>query len=91
MLKCKHKGILTNRVGNLKIIFNFTKWNVLIYSFYKRVLREDMRKYGKSINNSFLGTACFTIFCANCLFKNIFMDLWTKVVGKQFFLDTSFK
>ena len=59
--------------------------------FCKHVLeqREDIPRYGKTINNSFLGTVCSTIFCANCLFKNILMHLPSKVVGNGFFLNTS--
>ena len=36
--------------------------------------REDIPRYDKTINNSFLGTVC--------LFNNILMHLSTKVVGK---------
>ena len=60
--------------------------------FCKRVLkqREDIPRYGNTINNSFLGTVCSNIFCENCLFKNILMDLSTKLAGKEFFLDIFF-
>ena len=59
--------------------------------FGKRILkqREDIPRYGKIINNSFLGTVCSVTFSGNCLFKNILMHLSTKVVGNRF--NTSFK
>ena len=38
------------------------------------------------MNNSFLETICSNIFCENCLFKNIFMHLSTKLVEKEFSL-----
>ena len=53
--------------------------------------REDIPRYGKITNNSFLGTVCSNIFCENCLFQNVLMHLSTKVVRKQFFFNTSFK
>ena len=57
---------------------------LLLRLFCKRVLkqRENIRRYGKTINNTFLGTVCSNIFCGNCLFKNILMHLSTKVLGK---------
>ena len=61
--------------------------------FCKRVLkqREDIPRCGNTINNSFLGTACSNIFYENCLFKNLLMHLSTKLVGKEFFFNISFK
>ena len=44
--------------------------------------------YGKTINSSFLATACSNIFCENRLFKNILIHLSTKLVGKKFFFNT---
>ena len=60
---------------------------LLLMLFCNRVLkqREGIRRYGNTINNSFLGTVCFNIFCENCLFKNILMHLSTELVGKDFF------
>ena len=57
---------------------------LLLRLFCKRVLkqRENIRRYGKTINNTFLRTVCSNIFCGNCLFKNILMHLSTKVLGK---------
>ena len=79
MSERKHKVML------FKNNFNFTKSNVIIL-FRKLVVkqRENVPRYGKTINNSFLGTVCSTIFCANCLFKNILMYLSTKLVAKEF-------
>ena len=53
--------------------------------------RESIPRYGNTINNSILGTACSNIFCENYLFKNIFKHLSTKLVGKEFFFSTSFR
>ena len=44
--------------------------------------KEVIPRYGDIINNSLLGTVCLNILCENCLFKNIFMHLSTKLVGK---------
>ena len=44
--------------------------------------REVIPRYGDIINNSLLGTVCLNILCENCLFKNIFMHLSTRLVGK---------
>ena len=54
----------------------------------KRVLkqREDIPRYGNTINNSFLGTVCSNIFFDYCLFKKVLMYLSTKLVGKEFSL-----
>ena len=59
---------------------------LLLILFCKRVLkqREDIPRYGNIINNSFLGTLWSNIFCKNCLFKNNFMHLSTKLVRKFF-------
>ena len=79
MLQRKHKSILSlnlkklaNRVDDLKIILILQNEMLLLMLFCKRVLkhREDIPRYGKTINNSFLGTVCFNTFCENCLFKN---------------------
>ena len=91
MLERKHKGILSlnlkklaNRVDDLKMILILQNEMLLLMLFCKRVLkqREDIPRYGKTINNSFLGTVSSNIFCENCLFKNILMHLSTKVGGK---------
>ena len=60
---------------------------LLLMLFCKHVLkqREDIPIYGNTINNYFLGTVCSNIFCENCLFKNILMNVSTKLVGKEFF------
>ena len=52
---------------------------------------EEIPRFGKPINNSFLRTVCYTVFYACYLFKSILMNLSTKVVGKTFFFSTSFK
>ena len=38
-----------------------------------------------------MGTLYSNIFCENCLFKNILMHLSTKLVGIEFFFNTSFR
>ena len=100
MLECQHKGILSlnqkvlaNRVDDLKLILILQNEMLLLMLFCKRVLkqREGIPRYGNTINNSFLGTVCSSIFCGNCLFRNIFMHLSTKLVGKIFFFNTSFR
>ena len=94
MLELKHKGIvslnlkkLASCVDDLKIILILRNKMLLLMLLCKRVLkqREDIPRYGNTINNSFLGTACSNIFCKNCLFKNIFMHWSTKLVGNEFF------
>ena len=57
---------------------------LLLMLFCKRVLkqREDMPRYGNTINNSFLGTVCSNVSCENCLYKNILNHLSTKLVRK---------
>ena len=98
MLERKHKGVLSlnlkklaSRFDDLKIILQNEM--LLLMLFCKRALkqREGIPRYGNTINNSFLGTACSNIFCENCLFKNIFMHLSTKLVRKEFFFNTSFR
>ena len=49
--------------------------------------REDIPRYGNTINNSFLGTVCSNIFCDYCLFKKVLMYLSTKLVGKELFFN----
>ena len=99
MLEYKHEGILSlnlkklaNRIDDLKIILILQNEMLLLMLFCKRVLkqREGIPRYGNTINNSFLGTVCSNIFCENCLFKNIFMHLSTKLVGKSFRVLLSF-
>ena len=98
MLERKHKGILSlnlkelaSRFDDLKIILQNEM--LLLMLFCKRALkqREGIPRYGNTINNSFLGTVCSNIFCENCLLKNVFMHLSTKLVGKEFFFTTSFR
>ena len=52
--------------------------------------REDIPRFGNTIDNSFSGTVCSNIFGENCSFKNILMDLSTKLAGKEFFLNLFF-
>ena len=75
MLERKHKGVLSlnlkklaSRFDDLKIILILQNEMLLLMLFCKRVLkqREGIPRYGNTINNSFLGTVCFTIFCENC-------------------------
>ena len=91
MLERKHKGILSlnlkklaSRIDDLKITLILQNEMLLLMLFCKRVLkqREDIPRYGNTINNSFLGTVCPNIFCKNYLFKNIFMHFSTKLVGQ---------
>ena len=100
MLECKHKGVLSlnlkklaNRVDDLKMILILQNEMLLLMLFCKRVLkpREDILRYGKTINGSFLETVCSNISCENCIFKNILMHLSTKLVGKEVFFNTSFR
>ena len=83
MLQLKHKGILSlnlktlaSRFDDLKIILILQNEMLLLMLFCKRVLkqREGIPRYDNTINTN--------IFCENCLFKNIFMHLSTKLVGK---------
>ena len=96
MLERKHKGILplnlkklASRFDDLKIILQNEM--LLLMLFFKRALkqREDIPRYGNTINNYFLGTVRSNIFRENCLFKNIFMHLSTKLARKEFFHLTS--
>ena len=100
MLEYKHEGILSlnlkklvNRVDDLKIILILQNEMLLLMLFGKRVLKQrgDIPRYGNVINHSFLGTACSNIFCKNCLFKNISLHLSTKLVGKIFYFNTTFR
>ena len=78
MLQHEHKGILSlnlkklaNRVDDLKIILILQNEMLLPVLFCKHVLktREDIPRYGKTINSSFLETVCSNIFSDNCLFN----------------------
>ena len=100
MLERKHKGILSlnikilaNHVDDLKMILILQNAMLLLMLFCKHVIkaREDIPRHGKTINSSFLRTVCSNIFCENCLFKNILMHLSTKLVGKEFFFNISFR
>ena len=100
MLQRKHKDILSlnlkklaNRADDLKIILIWQNEMFLLMLFCKCVVKkmEDILRYNKTINIAFLGTVCSNIFCENCLFKNILMHLTTKVVGKEFFFNISFR
>ena len=94
MLERKHKGILSlnlkklaSRFDDLKIILILQNEMLLLMLLCKCVLkqREQIPRYSNIINNSFLGTVCSNTLCENCLFKNMFMPLSTKLVGKHFF------
>ena len=102
MLERKHKGVLSlnlkklaSRFDDLKITLILQNEMSLLMLFCKYVLkqREGIPRYGNTIDNSFLGIVCSNIFCEYCLFKNIFMHLSTKLVGKEFFIEknTSFR
>ena len=93
MLERKLKGILslnlkklTSCVDDLNIILILQNEILLLMLLYERVLKqsEDIPRYVNPINNSFFGTLCSNIFCENCLFKNIFMHLSTKLAAKEF-------
>ena len=75
---------LANPVDGLKMILILQIEILLLMLFCKRVLkqREDMPRYGNTINNSFLGTVCSNVSCENCLFKNILNRLSTKLLRK---------
>ena len=99
MLEHKHKDILSlnlkklvGRVDDLKIILILQNEMLLLMLFCKRVLkqRKDIPRYGNTINNSILGTVCPNIFSENCIVKNIFMHLSTKLVRNKYFFNTSF-
>ena len=100
MLERKRKGILSlnlkklaSCVDVLKIILILQNEMLLLMLFSKRVLkqREDIPRYVNTKNNSFLGTVCSNVVCDHYLFKNVFMHLSTKLVGKEFFFNTSFR
>ena len=91
MLERKRKGILSlnlkklaSCVDVLKIILILQNEMLLLMLFSKRVLkqREDIPRYVNTKNNYFLGTVRSNVFCDNCLFKNVFMHLSTKLVAK---------
>ena len=72
MLERKQKGILSlnlkelaSRVNYLNIVLILQNEMLLLMFLCKRVLkqREDIARYGNTINNSFLGTVCSDIFC----------------------------
>ena len=94
MLERKRKGILSlnlkklaSCVDVLKIILILQNEMLLLMLFSKRVLkqRKDRPRYVNTKNNSFLGTVCSNVVCDHYLFKNVFMHLSTKLVGKEFF------
>ena len=100
MLQRKHKGVLSlnlkklaSHCDDLKITLILQNEMLLLMLLSNRVLRqrEGIPRYGDTINNYFLGTVCSNIFSENCLFKNIFMHLSSKLVGKQFFFNTTFR
>ena len=100
MLQRKHKGIISlnlkklpSCVDNLRIILILQNEMLLLMLLCKCVLkqREEIPRYSNIINNSFLGTVCSNILCENCLFKNMFMPLSTKLAVKEFFFNTSFR
>ena len=100
MLERKHKGTLSlnlkklaSRFDDLKIILILQNVMLLLRLFCKRVLkqREGIPRYCNTTNNPFLGAVCSNIFFENCLCKNIFMHLSTKLLGKEFFFNTSFR
>ena len=71
MLERKHKVFLSlnlkkldSRFDDLKIILILQNEMLLLMLFCKRVLkqREDIPRYGNTINNYFLGTVCSNIF-----------------------------
>ena len=83
MLERKHKDILSlnlkklaNHVDDLKIILISQNEMLLLMLYCKCVLkkRKPMPRYGKTMNNAFLGTICSKSFCENCLFKNILKE-----------------
>ena len=93
MLERKHEGVLSlnlkklaSRFDDLKIILILQNEILLLMLLCERVLKqsEDIPRYVNTINNSFFGTLCSNIFCENCLFKNIFMHLSTKLAAKEF-------
>ena len=76
MSQRKHKGVLSlnlkklaSRFDDLKITLILQNETLLLMLFCKRVLkqREGIPRYGNTINYSFLGAVCSSIFCENCL------------------------
>ena len=98
MLQRKHKGVLSlnlkklpSHFDDLKIILILQNEMLLLMLFCKRVFSNKGKAYQDmvTLNNYFLGTVCSNIFRENCLFKNIFMHLSTKLARKEFFHLTS--
>ena len=94
MLGRKHKDILSlnlkklaDSVNNLKIILVLQNEMLLLVVFRNLLLkkREDIPRYGKTINHSFLWT---TFSVKNAYFK---MFLSTEVVEEEYFFNGSFK
>ena len=94
MLGRKHKVILSlnlkklaDNVNNLKIILVLQNEMLLLVVFRNLLLkkREDIPRYGKTINHSFLWT---TFSVKNAYFK---MFLSTEVVEEEYFFNASFK
>ena len=94
MLGRKHKDILSlnlkklaDNVNNLKIILVLQNEMLLLVVFRNLLLkkREDIPRYGKTINHSFLWT---TFSVKNAYFK---MFLSTEVVEEEYFFNGSFK
>ena len=94
MLGRKHKDILSlnlkklaDNVNNLKIILVLQNEMLLLVVFRNLLLkkREDIPRYGKTINHSFLWT---TFSVKNAYFK---MFLSTEVVEEEYFFNASFK
>ena len=94
MLGRKHKVILSlnlkklaDNVNNLKIILVLQNEMLLLVVFRNLLLkkREDIPRYGKTINHSFLWT---TFSVKNAYFK---MFLSTEVVEEEYFFNGSFK
>ena len=86
MLEHKHKGVLSLNLKKLASCFDDFKMILILQNeillliiFCKRVLkqREDIPRYGNTINNSFLGAVCSNTFYENYLFKNTLMHLST--------------
>ena len=84
MLECKHKGLLSlnlkklaNCADDLKIILTFQNEMLLLMLFFKHVLkqREDIPRYGKTINNSFLEEQYVIIFSVRIAYLKIFNAL----------------
>ena len=78
------------KVGNLKIILILQNEMLLLMLICKRVLkqREDIPRFGKTINSSFLETVCYRVFCVCCLFKSILMNSSIHLLNKLFLHET---